>query len=161
MRLYEITRRNFLGAIGASAATALIAKVHAQPSMISKNYNVYDTKIQQSVVEIVAKLKNIKFNPSVPLPKVVSWSDIDPNIFNETWKWVPTIPAPHYHWIRNTIILTSTSKIDTLAHEYVHYFQFHPQYENQSEYVLLDRDGIFEYEARKIQKLFIKQLEQS
>lgn len=160
MRIFEITRRGFLGAIAGGAANLLIAKVHAQPGKVSQNYNLYDKKVHSFVAKAVAKLMEIPFNESAPLPDVVSFNSVDTKIFLETWGWIPTGgPASHYHWVRNLIILAPIAKIDTLAHEFVHYFQFHAQYRNQAKYAHMDRDGMYEWEAVKYQNEFVSYLE--
>jgi hypothetical protein len=152
MLINEITRRDFLGGM---AGAALLPKAALANK---RTFDPFNKEDQDFIFEWVAAQRKMQINPSYPRPKVVDFAKIDKNVFKETWGFLPDGAPNTYHWIRNWVILSMTSPnpASSLAHEYVHYFQF--TYDAKGNIKQLDWDGVsedrYEVEALNIQRKF-------
>ena len=144
MRIDEITRRNFIGGLGALAIPGVsLAGNDAPKFKHTDNALSAPRDVQRAVFEWVANAKKIKIDPSIPPPKIVDFWKIDRKIFMQTWGQMPdeSRPAPHtYHWVQNLVIIGPTTQLHSLAHEFVHYFQY--MYDVKKDYDRMRWDGI-------------------
>lgn len=150
MRLKEINRRSFIGALAAATLPGI--------SATGEKMDIHSPEVQGIVFDWVAKQKSISVNASLPRPKVVDFNKIDKNVFKETWGSIPDKPANTYHYKRNWVILSPNAEADSLAHEYVHYFQFMYDAGGDIKKTGWDWDGVSpdtpELEAQNIQRKF-------
>lgn len=101
----------------------------------------------------VAEEMNIRLKPDVSFPLVVVSTDIPVEKLHEyTGVEIGSNMINYFGYLKNTILLMKGSKIHTLAHEMVHYFQFH--YHIEGDITLLTYDP--EPEAILIQNRFRK-----
>ena len=99
----------------------------------------------------VAEKMNIRFKPGVSFPLVVVSNDIPVEKIPEyTGVEIGSNMINYFGYLKNTILLMKGSKIHNLAHEMVHYFQFH--YHINGDITQLNYDP--EPEAVQIQNLF-------
>ncbi|MBU4502166.1 MAG: collagenase [Nanoarchaeota archaeon] len=88
----------------------------------TKNFRQYSDEI----MEIVAGKLNLKLDENIPKPKIIKSDELTleefNNLLNPTAGNRPTM-CSYYFDKENIIFLTTDSKLDTLAHEFVHYFQ--------------------------------------
>ena len=99
----------------------------------------------------VANKMHIRPRPSVAFPQVVVSTDIPVDKIHEyTGVKLGSNTLNYFGYLKNTILLMKGSKIHNLAHEMVHYFQFH--YHIHGDISLLNYDP--EPQAVIIQNLF-------
>jgi hypothetical protein len=150
MRLEEITRRGFIGALGASMLPDM--------SMANNKLDIHNEEVQDFVFKWVAKQRKTNINPNAPRPRVIDFNKVDKNVFKETWGSVPSGPVNTYHYKRNWVILEPNAGADSLAHEYTHYFQFAYDAKGDIQRTGWDWDGVGpdqpEMEAQDIQRKF-------
>jgi hypothetical protein len=100
---------------------------------------------------IVAGKMGLEINENVPKPIILTDKQITHQKFNSYLGWDAAEVFPYYFSRKNTIVIPLNRKIDTLAHELVHYFQV--MYRNEdlsSDYGLYTE--LLEMEAVAIQK---------
>lgn len=129
MKIFEVmNRRTFLK----TATFAILSLMnhlpeHVRAAEVNSTPTVFSLSIQKKILKKVLQLKNIEFDKTKQIPKVVNATNVDPRIFLETWGFevdTTKYEVNHYHWKRNLIIMANNSKINNLAHEYVHYIQY-------------------------------------
>jgi hypothetical protein len=100
---------------------------------------------------IVAGKMGLEINENIPKPIILTDKQITHQKFNSYLGWDAAEVFPYYFSRKNTIVIPLNRKIDTLAHELVHYFQVMYRNENLSfDYGLYTE--ILEMEAVAIQK---------
>ena len=86
----------------------------------------FDPHIIQRTFFAVAREMNIRLRPGVSFPLVVVSTDIPVEKIHEyTGVKIGSNQINYFGYLKNTILLLKESKIHNLAHEMVHYFQFH------------------------------------
>ena len=86
----------------------------------------FDPDIIQRTFFAVAEKMYIRLRPDVPFPQVVVSTDIPVEKLPEfTGIEIGANTINYFGYLKNTILLMKDSKIHNLAHEMVHYFQFH------------------------------------
>ena len=86
----------------------------------------FDPHIIQRTIFAVARKMNIRLRPGIAFPAVVVSTDIPVEIIHEyTGVKISSNRINYFGYLKNTILLMKDSKIHNLAHEIVHYFQFH------------------------------------
>jgi hypothetical protein len=135
------------------------AEILPPPPLLSNPFTIaeletaspFDPDIIQRTFIAVAKEMNIRFKPGVSFPLVVISTHIPVDKIHEyTGIELDTNMINYFGYLKNTILLIEGSKIHNLAHELVHYFQFH--YHIDGDITLLNYDP--EPEAVRIQNLF-------
>ncbi len=103
------------------------------------------------IFQIVAGEMGLEINENIPKPIILTDKQITHQKFNSYLDWDAKEVFPYYFSRENTIVIPLNRKLDTLAHELVHYFQV--MYRNEdlsSDYGLYTE--ILEMEAVAIQK---------
>ena len=116
-----------------------------------KNFRQYS----EDILKIVINKKGLKINEKIPQPKIITEDEITLKEFNENLGYSPDFfngIFPYYVQKHNKIIVLNNSKLDTLAHEFVHYFQAKYQKINIEE--IYDPGNSLESEAVTVQKWF-------
>ena len=103
------------------------------------------TYAPKCILNLVASYMNIKLNNNIPLPTIYLESETKLNFFQDTiepqWKMRPEQFSSAYASHANALFLINDSSYyerlhrtidDSLAHEFVHYIQFH--YQGYSEF---------------------------
>ena len=103
------------------------------------------------IFQIVAGKMGLEINKDVPKPIILTDKQITHQKFNSYLGWDAKEVFPYYFSKKNIIVFPLNYKLDTLAHEFVHYFQVMYRNENLSfDYGLYTE--ILEGEAVAIQK---------
>ena len=111
----------------------------------------FDPQIIQRTFFAVAREMNIRLKPGISFPLVVVSTDIPVEKIHEyTGVKIGSNQINYFGYLKNTILLLKGSKIHNLAHEIVHYFQFH--YHLDGDITLLTYDP--EPQAVRVQNLF-------
>ena len=111
----------------------------------------FDPEIIRRTFFAVADKMNINIKPDISFPMVVVSTHIPVDKIHEyIGIELDTNTINYFGYLKNTILLLEGSKIHTLAHEMVHYFQFH--YHINGDITLLNYDP--EPEAVRIQRMF-------
>ena len=105
------------------------------------------------IFQIVAGKMRLEINKKVPKPIILTDTQITPQKFSSYLGWEVVDVFPYYFSRKNTLVIPINCKLDSLAHEFVHYFQV--MYRNEN----LDFDcGLYienlEMEAVAIQRWF-------
>ena len=111
----------------------------------------FHPEIIRRTFKAVAHEMNISIDPKIPFPDVVVSSQIpvdkmpeylglklDSNLLN------------YFGYLKNTIVLNEDARIHQLAHEFVHYFQFHYRLNGDIHQLVFDPEP----EAVRIQNRF-------
>lgn len=135
------------------------AEIFPPPPLLSNPFSIaeletaspFDPDIIRRAFFAVAKEMNIRIKPGISFPLVVVSTHIPVDEIHEyTGIELGTNTINYFGYLKNTILLIEDSRIHNLAHEMVHYFQFH--YHIEGDITLLNYDP--EPEAVRIQKLF-------
>ena len=111
----------------------------------------FDPDIIRRTFFAVARKMRIHLKPEISFPAVVVSTHIPVEKIHEyTGVEIGTNTINYFGYLKNTILLMKGSKIHNLAHEIVHYFQFH--YHINGDITQLNYDP--EPEAIRIQILF-------
>ena len=111
----------------------------------------FESDIIRRTFFAVARKMRILLRPGVTYPLVVVSTDIPVEKIHEyTGVEIGANTINYFGYLKNTILLMKGSKIHNLAHEMVHYFQFH--YHIDGDITLLNYDP--EPQAVRIQNLF-------
>lgn len=110
-------------------------------------------KCGDDIFQIVANKMGLEINENAPKPIILTDKQITLQKFNSYLGWDSEKIFPYYFSNKNTIVIPLWCKLDTLAHELVHYFQV--MYRNEN----LDFDyglytEVLEMEAVSIQRWF-------
>lgn len=79
-----------------------------------------------SIMAIVAGRMNIKLDKNIPKPKIITDDEITTQEFSRLLGYPEdyfTAVCPYYFQDQNMILVLNQTRLDTLAHEFVHYFQ--------------------------------------
>jgi hypothetical protein len=105
------------------------------------------------IFQIVAGKMSLEITEYIPKPIILTDKQITHQKFNSYLGWDAAEVFPYYFSGKNTLVIPLKYKLDTLAHELVHYFQVMYRNENLSfDYGLYIE--ILEMEAVAIQKWF-------
>jgi hypothetical protein len=105
------------------------------------------------IFQIVANKMGLEINENAPKPIILTDKQITLQKFNSYLGWDSKIVFPYYFSNKNTIVVPLCCKLDTLAHELVHYFQVMYRDEDlKVDYGLYTE--ILEMEAVAIQRWF-------
>ena len=111
----------------------------------------FNPHIIQRTFFAVAREMNIRLRPEISFPLVVVSTDIPvARIHEYTGVKIGSNLINYFGYLKNTILLLKGSQIHNLAHEMVHYFQFH--YHLDGDITRLTYDP--EPQAVRIQNLF-------
>lgn len=113
------------------------------------NFRIYCEEIFQ----IVANKMGLEVNEGIPKPTILTDDQLTLLQFNNYLGWDCNEILPFYFHKNNTLVIPCYYKLDSLAHEFVHYFQFMYRNENLGFYC---NPYIFnlEVEAMAIQRWF-------
>lgn len=78
------------------------------------------------IMAIVAEKMNIKLNKDTPQPRIITDSEITTQEFGKLLGFPEdyfTAVYPYYFHKQNMILMIKEARLDSLAHEFVHYFQ--------------------------------------
>ena len=82
--------------------------------------------IIQRTFKAVAQEMHISINPRIPFPDVVVSSQVPVEKMPEYLGLkLSSNLLNYYSYLKNTIVLNEDARIHQLAHEFVHYFQYH------------------------------------
>jgi len=87
-------------------------------------------KFSDDIFHIVAEKMGLEINESIPKPVVLTDKQISPQKFSRYLGWNVAVVCPYYFPEINTILIPIDCKLDSLAHELVHYFQVMYRNEN-------------------------------
>lgn len=108
-------------------------------------------KCFDDIFQIVAGKMGLEINENIPKPIILTDRQITHQKFNSYLGWDATEVFPYYFSRKNTIVIPLDFRLDTVAHELVHYFQVMYRNENLGfDYGLYTE--ILEIEAVAIQK---------
>ena len=111
----------------------------------------FDPDIIRRTFFAVARQMNIRLKPGISFPQVVVSTDIPVEKIPEyTGVEIGSNTINYFGYLKNTILLMKGSKIHNLAHEMVHYFQFHYHIEGDMARLTYDPEP----QAVVIQNLF-------
>ncbi len=141
--------------------TTLECSLEKKVKQIFPNKQIKDMpdfrKYADSIMKIVAKKKGYEIDDKIPKPTIITEDQIDCDEFSRRLGYpAGTFDAicPYYFYHQNEILLLNDSRLDTLAHEFVHYFQVKYGHAN------FDKDvfdaNAYEVEAVSIQRWFKK-----
>ena len=82
------------------------------------------------IFKIVAKKLKIEVNENIPRPTVLTDNQLTLVQFNRYLGWDADQLLPYYFHKKNIIVIPCYCRLDSLAHEFVHYFQ--AKYQNQN-----------------------------
>ena len=106
-----------------------------------------------NIFEIVADRMGLEINENLPKPIILTDTQITRQKFSSYLGWDAKEVTPYYFSRQNTVVIPLNCKLDSLAHELVHYFQVMYRNENLSPecgpYI-----DILEMEAVAIQRWF-------
>jgi hypothetical protein len=105
------------------------------------------------IFQIVAHRMGFEINENMPKPIILTDKQITLQKFNSYLGWDSNEVIPYYFSKNNTIVIPLYCKLDSLAHEFVHYFQTMYRNENLNSTNGVDADSL-EFEAVRIQKWF-------
>jgi hypothetical protein len=110
-------------------------------------------KFYDKIFQIVAGKMRLEIDKNVPKPIILTDLQITPKEFSRYLGWKAEELIPYYFFRKNTLVVPLNCKLDSLAHELVHYFQV--MYRNEN----LDLDcgpciDNLEMEAVTIQRWF-------
>ena len=111
-----------------------------------KHFNNYFEEIFQ----IIATKMGLEINLIIPKPIILMDNQISLLKFNKYLNWDCTEMIPYYFHKINTIVIPRDFKLDSLAHEYVHYFQVMYQKDD------FDSQNSMRADAREREALFIQ-----
>ncbi len=113
------------------------------------NFRVYCDEIFQ----IVAHKMGFEVYEIIPKPIILMDNQLTLQRFNSYLGWEAKTILPYYFHKKNILVIPSYCKLDTLAHEFVHYFQV--MYQND-DFDFTDgmSTEVREFEAVKIQRWF-------
>ena len=80
-------------------------------------------KYSNHVFRIVADKMDLELSKNRPKPIILTDKQITLQQFNSYLGWDAIETLPYYFHRKNTIIIPGYCKLDSLAHEFVHYFQ--------------------------------------
>ena len=80
-------------------------------------------KYFEGIFQIVATKMELEINLNIPKPIILMDNQISLLKFSKYLDWDCTEMIPYYFHKINTIVIPRDFKLDSLAHEYVHYFQ--------------------------------------
>lgn len=138
-----ILKLTLAGLLLASPITYHAVSTHAQETVtleqrIEKGFPSKQVKdienfrqYADSIMAIVAERMNVKLNKNIPKPRIITDSEITTQEFSKLLGYPEdyfTAVCPYYFHKQNTILVLKESRLDTLAHEFVHYFQI--KYQN-------------------------------
>lgn len=81
------------------------------------------------IYRIVAGKMGLVINKNVPKPIILTDKQITLQKFNSYLGWDANEVLPYYFHNKNTVVIPCYCKLDSLAHEFVHYFQ--AMYQNE------------------------------
>ena len=84
----------------------------------------------EKLFQIVAYKMGLKINKKLTKPIILTDTQITPQRFNSYLGWKANNIFPYYFFKKNIIVIPKTCKLDSLAHELVHYFQVMYRNEN-------------------------------
>ena len=113
------------------------------------NFRIYCNEIFQ----IVANKMELEVNENIPKPIILIDTQLTLQQFNSYLGWESKVILPCYFHERNILVIPCNCKLDTLVHEYVHYFQAMYQNRDLNCTYGMSADGI-ELEAIIIQRWF-------
>lgn len=105
------------------------------------------------IMYIVAEKMHLKIDENIPKPRIVTNDDITTQEFSKLLGYPEdffTAVCPYYFDDINTILVLNDSKLHTLAHEFVHYFQIQYRHEDLKNAPV----DFHEFEAVQIQHWF-------
>ena len=82
------------------------------------------------ILQIVARKMGVELNENIPKPLILTDTQISPKEFSLYLGCEVEVVCPYYFHKRNTIVIPLDCRLDSLAHELVHYFQVMYQNEN-------------------------------
>lgn len=119
------------------------------------------------IMKIVAQKMNIKLDEKIPKPKIITEKEMTLDEYNRRayefskkagYPLTKPLEArcPTYFGEENEILLLEESKLHTLAHEYVHYFQIQYRHDDPTTdpYDCLEKEAILI--QREFQKEYLK-----
>lgn len=134
-----------------------LKNLNAENNTVFPNYPIEEISnfrvICDQIFQIVAGKMGLKINENIPKPVILTDKQISRQKFNNYLGWDVEVVCPYYFYNKNTVVIPIDCKLDSLAHELVHYFQV--MYRNEN----LDFDcGAYienlEMEAVAIQRWF-------
>lgn len=75
------------------------------------------------IFQIVARKMGIKIDDRIPKPIIFTDKQMTLKKYNRYLGWDAEVVCPYYFHKKNTIVIPMDCKLDSLAHELVHYFQ--------------------------------------
>jgi hypothetical protein len=86
--------------------------------------------ICDQIFQIVAGKMGFEINENVPKPIILTDKQISRQKFNSYLGWDAEVLCPYYFFKKNIVVIPLNCKLDSLAHELVHYFQVMYRNEN-------------------------------
>ena len=84
----------------------------------------------REIFKIVGHKMGIKVNDIIPKPTILTDDQITLKKFSDYLGWDVKKIVPYYFHKNNLLVIPCHCKLDALAHEYVHYFQYMYRNEN-------------------------------
>ena len=114
-----------------------------------RNFRMYCKEI----FNIVNDKMGLEVNKEIPNPTILTDDQLTLQQYNNYSGWLSNQILPCYSHRNNILVIPGYCKLDNLAHEFVHYFQY--MYRNE---ILNFNSGLYmdtlEMEAKKIQRWF-------
>jgi hypothetical protein len=111
-----------------------LKNLNAENNTVFPNYPIKEISnfqvICDQIFQIVAGKMGLKINENIPKPVILTDKQISRQKFNSYLGWDVEVVCPYYFFKKNTVVIPLNCKLDSLAHELVHYFQVMYRNEN-------------------------------
>lgn len=111
-----------------------LENLDAEDNMFFSNCPIKEIRnfrvICDQIFQIVAGKMGLKINENIPKPIILTDKQISRKKFNSYLGWDVEVVCPYYFFKKNTVVIPLNCKLDSLAHELVHYFQVMYRNEN-------------------------------